>query len=423
MKEGTKCVQEGYTPANGAPRVLPLYQSTTFAYDTPEQLAQVFDLKDPGYMYSRLGNPTCGALEKKVAALEGGAAAISASSGMSAILMAVTNVCSAGDNIISYAKIYGGTFNLFNVTLRRLGIECRFIDAETSAEEIEKLIDDKTRLVYGESLANPGMDIFDYEKIVPLCRKHGVLLFIDNTLTTPVLHRPFEWGADVVVHSTTKYMDGHASSLGGMVVCSKTLDFTGNPRYPMFTTPDESYHGMVYQTACGSSAFVVKIRAQMLRDLGCCMSPFNAYLTNMGMETMHLRMKAHSENAAALAQELQKCENVEWVRYPALVSDPVHAMAEKYFNGGCSGMITFGIKGGRSAANKFMKALKLAKIVTHIADVRTCVLHPATTTHRQLSDEQLIEAGVPDNLIRVSVGIEDREDIIADMLQALQAAK
>ena len=423
MKEGTKCVQEGYKPSNGGPRVLPLYQSTTFAYDTPEQLAQVFDLKDPGFMYSRLGNPTCDALEKKVAALEGGAAAITASSGMSAILMAVTNVCSAGDNIISYAKIYGGTFNLFNVTLRRLGIECRFIDAETSAEDIEKLIDDRTRLIYGESIANPGMDIFDYEKVVPVCRKHGVLLMIDNTLTTPMLHRPFEWGADVVVHSTTKYMDGHASSLGGVVVCSDKLDFTGNARYPMFTTPDASYHGMVYQTACGSAAFVVKIRAQMLRDMGCCMSPFNAYLTNMGMETMHLRMKAHSENALALAKALKEQSNVEWVRYPGLEGDPMHALAEKYFDGGCSGMITFGIKGGRAAANKFMKALKLARIVTHIADVRTCVLHPATTTHRQLSDEELVKAGVPDNLIRVSVGIEDKEDIIQDMLAALAAAK
>ncbi len=420
MELGTKCVQEGYQPKSGDPRVLPLFQSTTFVYDTPEQLADIFNLTDPGYMYSRLGNPTCDALERKVAALEGGAAAISASSGMSAILMAVANVCSAGDNIISISKIYGGTFNLFNVSLRKLGIDCRFIDSDASIEEIESLIDDRTKLIFGESVSNPAMEVLDYAKLVPICRKYGVLLVVDNTLTTPILHRPFEHGADVIIHSSTKYLDGHASSIGGLIVCGKHLDFTGNPRYPMFTTPDESYHGMVYQSACGNAAFVVKIRAQCLRDMGCCMSPFNAYLTNMGCETLHLRMKRHSDNGLALALALKNNDKVEWVRYPGLVDDPAHELADKYFEGGYSGMITFGIKGGRAAANKFMKSLKLFKIVTHIADARSCVLHPATTTHRQLSDEQLIAAGVPDNLIRLSVGIEDADDIVADVINALK---
>lgn len=423
MKEGTKCVQEGYKPSNGGPRVLPLYQSTTFAYDTPEQLAQVFDLKDPGFMYSRLGNPTCDALEKKVAALEGGAAAITASSGMSAILMAVTNVCSAGDNIISYAKIYGGTFNLFNVTLRRLGIECRFIDAETSAEDIEKLIDDRTRLIYGESIANPGMDIFDYEKVVPVCRKHGVLLMIDNTLTTPVLHRPFEWGADVVVHSTTKYMDGHGSCVGGCIVDSGRFDWMAHAdKFPGLTTPDESYHGITYATRFGNGgAYITKATAQLMRDFGSTPSPFSAYLLNLGLESLHVRMKRHCENALAVAKFLESCDKISWVFYPDLEGNVDHELCKKYLPNGSCGVVSFGVKGGRKAAENFMKHLKLCAIETHVADARTCCLHPASATHRQMNDEELEAAGVSADLVRLSCGIENAQDLIDDIKQALDA--
>ncbi|MEG1609250.1 MAG: O-acetylhomoserine aminocarboxypropyltransferase/cysteine synthase family protein, partial [Clostridia bacterium] len=405
----------------GGARVLPLYQSTTFAYDTPEQLANVFDLKDNGFMYSRLGNPTVNCFEEKIAMLEGGAGALATSSGQAATLLAATNVCSAGDNIIAMSQIYGGTFNLFNVTLRRLGIDTRFVDSSASAADIEKLVDDKTKIIFGETIANPAMTVLDFDKYAAIARKHGILFMVDNTLATPCLVRPFEHGANIITHSTTKYIDGHASCLGGMIVCGGNFDFTGNPRYDCFNLPDESYHGLVYQRDCGATAFVVKARVQMLRDLGATMSPFNAYLTNLGAETLHLRMVRHSQNALLCAQTLSKHPNIEWVKYPGLESDPQHALALKYYNGnGFGGMMTFGIKGGRAKANEFMKGLKLIKIVTHVADARSCVLHPATTTHRQLTDQQLIECGISDNLIRLSVGIEDPQDLIDDLLNSLK---
>lgn len=422
MKIDTNCIQAGYTPKNGEARVLPLYQSTTFAYETPEQLADVFDLKDPGFMYTRLGNPTVNAFEDKIAVLEGGVGALATSSGQAASLLAVLNVCNAGDNIIAVNKIYGGTFNLLNVTLRRMGIDTRFVDPEAPAEEIEKLIDDKTKVIFGETVANPAMTIFDFDKFVGIGKKYGILVYVDNTLATPILCRPLEWGVNVVLHSTTKYIDGHATCVGGMIVDGGNFNFEGNPRYPMFNEPDESYHGMVYQRDCGNKAFAVKARVQLLRDLGTTMSPFNAFLTNLGSETMHLRMERHSSNALQIAKFLESNPNVEWVRYCGLESDPSYALANKYYVGkGFGGMITFGAKGGRTGANKVMKSLKLAKIVTHVADARTCVLHPASTTHRQLTDAQLVDCGIKDNLIRLSVGIEDVEDIIADLDQALKA--
>lgn len=419
MKFDTQCVQGAYVPKNGEARVLPLIQSTTFAYDTPEQLADVFDLKDNGFMYSRLGNPTVNCFEEKIAMLEGGVGALATSSGQAATLLTVTNVCNSGDNIIALSQIYGGTFNLFNVTLRRLGIDTRFIDSDTSPAEIEKLIDDKTKIIFGETIANPAMTVLDFDKYAAIAKKYNILFVVDNTLATPCLVRPFEHGVNIITHSTTKYMDGHASCLGGMIVCGGNFDFTGNPRYDCFNLPDDSYHGLVYQRDCGKTAFVVKARVQLLRDLGTTMSPFNAYLTNLGCETLHLRMKRHSENTLLCAQTLAKHPNIEWVKYPGLPSDSQHKLAQKYYKNGFGGMMTFGVKGGREKANEFMKGLKLIKIVTHVADARSCVLHPATTTHRQLTDQQLIECGISDNLVRLSVGIEDPQDIINDLLSAL----
>lgn len=420
MKFDTQCVQGAYKPGNGDARVLPLYQSTTFVYDTPEQLANIFDLKDPGYMYTRLGNPTVNCFEEKLAMLEGGVGALCTSSGQAATLLCVTNVCSAGDNVIALSKIYGGTFNLLNVTLRRLGIEARFVDPDASVEEIEACIDDKTRLIFGETLANPAMVVLDFDKYAAIARKYGILFMVDNTLATPYLVRPLEHGANIVLHSTTKYIDGHASCVGGAFVCGDNFDFTGNPRYPMMNEPDASYHGMVYQRDCGAMAFVVKARAQLLRDMGTTMSPFNAYLTNIGCETLHLRMQRHCDNAMTVARMLANHPNVEWVKYAGLENDENHDRATKYFRKGCyGGMVTFGVRGGRQAAAEMMKKLKLIKIVTHIADARSCILHPASTTHRQLTDEQLIACGIRDNLVRLSVGIEDVQDVLDDLSQAL----
>ncbi len=419
MKFDTRCVQGAYNPKNGDPRVLPLYQSTTFAYDTPEQLAEIFNLNDSGYMYTRLGNPTTDCLAEKIALLEGGVAGLATSSGQAATTLAITNVCEQGDNIIALSKIYGGTFNLFNVTLRKLGIETRFIDPDTSAQEIEKLIDDKTKAIFGETIANPGMTVLDFDKYAKIAQKYKLLFMVDNTLATPYLVKPLEHGANIVLHSTTKYMDGHACSLGGMVVEDGKFEFKNNPRYPQFNTPDDSYHGLVYANV-ENGPFCLKGRAQILRDLGATMSPFNAYLTNLGSETLHLRMQKHSDNALACAKALQANPNVEWVKYPGLESDSQHEIAQKYFKNGFGGMLTFGVKGGREKTNEFMKKLKLIKIVTHIADVRSCVLHPATTTHRQLSDQQLIASGISDNLVRFSVGIEDCQDLLDDLLNALK---
>lgn len=418
MKINTKCVQSGYTPKNGEPRVLPLYQSTTYVYDTPEQLANIFDLSDPGFMYTRLGNPTSAALETKIADLEGGSGALACSSGLAAETLAILNVCKAGDNIISLSTIYGGSYNLFNVTLKRYGIEARFVAPDATEKEIESKIDDNTKIIYCESIANPSMNISDFDILSKVAKKYGILFMVDNTLTTPIICKPKEYGANIIVHSTTKYMDGHASCVGGIIVECGNFDFKGNPRYKEMNEPDASYHGLIYAD-CGNTGYILKARAQGMRDLGCCISPFNAYLTNLGIETLHLRMERHSQNGQACAEALKNHKNIEWIKYSGLKGDANFQLAQKYFDGLNGGMVVFGVKGGREAANKFMKGLKLIKIVTHIADTRSCVLHPATTTHRQLSDSDLIACGISDNLIRLSVGIEDSEDIIADLINAL----
>lgn len=419
-KIGTKCVQEGWKPKSGEPRVLPLYQSTTFLYETAEEMAYLFDHPADGHLYSRISNPTVDCLEKKIAALEGGVAALGTSAGLAAETLAILNVCHQGDNFLTASTVYGGTYNLFNVTLRRYGIDARFFDPTAPAEDIEKLIDDNTKLIYCESIANPAMVVADFDKYSKIAKKYGILFVVDNTLTTPVLCRPIEHGADIVIHATTKYIDGHAQCVGGMIVDSGKFEFENNPRFEIFNKPDESYHGLVYSKDCKGFAYIFKARAQMMRDFACCMNAFGAYITNLGCETLHLRMKQHSQNALAVAQLLEGSDKVEWVKYPGLKSDENYALAQKYFDGGLSsGMVTFGIKGGKDAAMAFQKNLKLFGIVTHIADARSCVLHPASTTHRQLSESDLKAAGISDSLIRLSVGIEDTEDILADIKQAL----
>ena len=423
MKYGkdTICVQGDYRPKNGDPRVLPLYQSTTYSYDTPEQLAFLFDSPKSGHIYSRISNPTVSALENKVTMLEGGVGAMATSSGMAATTLAVMTVCEGGDNIISLSTIYGGTFNLFNVTLKKYGIECRFVTPDSTDEDIEKLIDGKTKMIFAETVANPAMVALDFDRFARICKKHKLLFVVDNTLATPCLVRPFEHGANVIVHSTTKYMDGHAAAVGGLIVDGGNFEFDQNERYKDFYTPDESYHGVKYIEEGGAAAYILKARMQYMRDLGTSMSPFNAYLTNIGLETLHLRMARHSENALAVSRALALDPNVEWVKYPGLENDKYHDIASRYFKGGYSGMVVFGVKGGRAKAEQFIKNLKLIKQVTHIADVRSCVLHPASTTHRQLSDSDLVACGITDNLVRLSVGIENKEDIINDVLSALSA--
>jgi O-acetylhomoserine (thiol)-lyase len=416
----TKCVQAGYSPKNGEPRVLPIYQSTTFSYDTPEEMADLFDLKKPGYFYTRLGNPTLGGLEEKIAALEGGSAAMACASGMAATTFAVFTVASAGDSIISLSTIYGGTYNLFKTTLPKLGIACKFIRPDCTEQELESLIDDKTKLIFAETFANPAMNVANFDILAKVAKKFKLLLVIDNTLATPVICRPFEHGANIVVHSSTKYLDGHACSVGGIIVDGGNFEFAGNGRYRDFNEADESYHGMVYARDCDNTAFITKARVQYMRDIGAQMAPLNAFLTNMGVETLHLRMERHSNNALAVAKMLRDNAAVEWVKYSGLDTDENYKLAMKYFDKGlCSGMVTFGIKGGRAAASKFQKALKLLRIATHIADARSCVLHPASSTHRQLSDSDLLECGISDNLIRLSLGIEAAEDILEDIQNAL----
>lgn len=420
----TKCVQSGYTPKNGEPRVLPIVQSTTYAYDTPEEMSELFDLKKSGFFYARLGSPTVDALEQKIAALDGGVGSLCTASGMAATTLTALNLCKAGDNIISTSTIYGGTYNLFSTTLPKYGITTKFVSPEASAEEIESLVDDKTKFLFTETIANPAMNVADFEKLTKVTKKFGIPLVVDNTLATPVICRPFDFGADIIVYSSTKYLDGHATSLGGIIVDSGKFKFLGNPRFPDFNEPDESYHGLVYAKDCGEMAFLVKARGQMMRDLGAQAAPMNAFLTFLGMETLHLRMPRHSENALAVAKMLAASDAVEWVKYGGLESDVNNPLVKKYFSKGmASGMVTFGIKGGREAASKFQKKLKLFKIVTHIADARSCVLHPASTTHRQLSDEELVSCGISSNLIRLSVGIENKKDILADLKRALKASQ
>lgn len=416
----TKCIQSGYHPGNAEPRTLPIYQSTTYKYDDADALGELFDLKADGHMYSRISNPTLAAVEEKLADLEGGVGAMLASSGQSANFLAVFNICSAGQNLIAMNNIYGGTINLFSVTMARMGIEVRYANDKMTDEELEDLFDENTRLFFGETITNPALTVFDISRYAAIAHKHGVPLIVDNTFATPFLCRPFEFGADIVTHSTSKYMDGHANVLGGVVIDGGTFDWEASGKFPELTTADESYHGVVYTKQFGKAAYVNKLRVQLLRDFGCTMAPISAYLLNLGLESMSLRVRRHSENAMKVASFLETQKNVLWVNYPGLPSSPYHALAEKYLPLGASGVVSFGVKGGKAAAMKLMNSLRLAQIVVHVADARTSVLHPASTTHRQLTDQQLIDAGVGPEFIRFSVGIEDAGDIIADLKQALE---
>lgn len=417
-KPDTLCVQAGYSPKSGEARIPPIIQSTTYAYPKTQDMADLFDLKTEGYFYTRLANPTVAAFEGKVAALEKGVCAIGCASGMSATALMVMTVAGAGDNIVSSSAIYGGSYNLFSVTLPKLGIECRFFNPDAPAEEIEKLIDDKTKLVFTETIANPSIIVLDFDKIAAVCKKHGVLFAVDNTLATPILCRPKEWGANLVVHSSSKYLDGHAAALGGVIVDLGNFNFKNNPRYSSFNRPDESYHGLVYADL--PVAFGTKCRAQMIRDLGAIMSPQNGFLSYIGCDTLALRMERHSQNAAKVAEYLSRHPKIEWINHPSLKNNKYYALAQKYMPAGQGGMMSFGIKGSVEKCAQFMEALQLITQETHVADVRSCVLHPASTTHRQLSEEDLKAAGVPHNLIRLSVGIENADDIIGDLEQALE---
>ena len=417
----TLCVQAGWTPKNGEPRVLPIYQSTTFKYDDSEQMARLFDLKDSGYFYTRLQNPTNDAVASKIAALEGGVGAILTSSGQAANFYAVFNICEAGDHLVCASTIYGGTFNLFGVTMKKLGIECTFVDADAPEEEIHKAFRPNTKCMFGETISNPSINVLDIEKFARIAHSNGVPLIVDNTFATPINCRPFEWGADIVTHSTTKYMDGHATCVGGAIVDSGNFDWMVHAdKFPGLTQPDESYHGLTYAKAFGKMAYITKATAQLMRDLGSIPSPENSFLLNLGLETLHLRVPRHCENAQKVAEWLEANPKVKWVNYCGLKSSKYYELAQKYMPNGSCGVIAFGLNGTREEAIKFMDSLKLACIVTHVADARTCVLHPASHTHRQLSDEQLIEAGVAPDLIRLSVGIENVNDIIADLQQAME---
>lgn len=418
-KIDTKCIQAGWDPKNSEPRVLPIYQSTTFKYDSSEFLGQLFDLESDGHMYTRISNPTVEYVERKIAALEGGIGALCTSSGQAATLISVFNITSAGQNIIASASIYGGTINLLAVTMKRMGIEVRFFTPDMTDDEISALFDENTRLMFGETLANPAMTVFDIERFAKLAHKHGVPLIVDNTFATPILCRPFEFGADIVIHSTTKYMDGHATVVGGVIVDSGNFDWSAGGKYPELTEPDESYHGVVYTEKFGRAAYIVKARTQLMRDLGSSPQPIAAFLLNLGLETLAVRMERHSKNGLAVAQHLAAHPKISWVNYPLLPDSPQYALAKKYLPRGACGVVSFGVAGGREAAVRFMDSLQLAKIVVHVADARTSVLHPASTTHRQLTDTQLTECGITPDLVRMSVGIEDIDDIIADIDNAL----
>ena len=419
MKFDTVCVQGTYQPKTTEPRVVPINQSTTYYFENSEELAHLFDSPKDGHIYTRISNPTTAAFEEKIALMEGGVAAMACGSGMAATLAAVLNVANGGDNIISFSTIYGGTFNLFKNTLPKYGVTTRFFTPQMSDKEVEALIDPNTKLMFAETIANPAMAVFDFDRYAAICKKHGILLVIDATLTTPALNRPFEFGANVVVHSTSKYLDGHAVAVGGVLVDGGNFDFSGNPRYKDFYTPDASYHGITYVGEGGKAAFALKARMQLMRDLGLTPGPFNAWLTNLGCETLHLRMERHSSNALAAAKMLEAHKNVEFVLYPDLEKDKWHKIASKYYKKGCGGMLAFSVKGGRAKAAEFIEGLKLIKQVTHIADTRSCVLHPATTTHRQLSDADLLKAGITPGYVRLSIGIEDVTDIVEDIKQAL----
>ncbi len=417
----TKCIHEGWKPAQGEARQLPIYQSTTFKYDTSEAMGKLFDLEAEGYFYTRLQNPTNDAVAAKICALEGGVGAMLTSSGQAANFFALFNICEAGDHFIASSSIYGGTYNLFGVTMKKMGIECTFVDQELPEEELAKYFRPNTKAVFGETITNPTVSIFDFEKFARLAHSHGVPLIVDNTFATPANCRPFEWGADIVTHSTTKYMDGHACAVGGCIVDSGNFDWMKYPdKFPGLTTPDESYHGITYAEKFGKGAYITKATVQLMRDLGSIQSPQNAFYLNLGLETLPLRMERHCQNALAVAKFLKTQEKVAWVHYAGLEDDKYHALAQKYMPKGTCGVLAFGIKGGREASIRFMDSLKFASIVTHVADAKTCLLHPASHTHRQMTDEQLAEAGVATDLIRLSVGIENVDDLIADLKQALE---
>ncbi len=417
----TKCVQAGWTPKAGEPRVLPIYQSTTFKYDDSDQMGKLFDLEADGYFYTRLQNPTNDAVARKITELEGGVAGMLTSSGQAANYYALFNICEAGDHIVSSNSIYGGSFNLFGTTMKKQGVECTFVDPDASYEELCKAFKPNTKAVFAETISNPSIVILDIEKFAKLAHEHGVPLIVDNTFATPINCRPFEWGADIVTHSTTKYMDGHAMAVGGAIIDSGNFDWEAHAeKFPGLTTPDESYHGIIYTKRFGKAAYITKATSQLMRDLGSVPSPLNSFLLNVGLESLHLRVERHCSNAQKVAEFLNAQEKVAWVNYAGLPDNPYHALAEKYMPNGICGVMSFGLKGDRATAVKFMDSLKLAAIVTHVADARTCVLHPASHTHRQMTEEQLKEAGVAPDLIRLSVGIENVDDIIADLAQALE---
>jgi len=422
MKIETKCIQSGYTPKNGEARVLPIYQSTTYKYDDCASMGKLFDLEADGYFYTRLANPTVGCVEAKIADLEGGVGAMMTSSGQAASLLSVMNICKAGDHILCSSMVYGGTFNLLGVTLKKFGIDVTFVNPDLEYDELNTHIQDNTKAIIGETIANPALCVLDIEKFAKLAHSHKIPLIVDNTFATPYLCRPIEFGADIVIHSTSKYMDGHATALGGVIVDSGNFDWAASGKFPEFTVPDDSYHGVVYTKNFGKAAFITKARVQLMRDMGSSPAPQNAFLLNLGLETLHLRMKAHSENAKKVAQFLENDSRVSWINYPGLPSSKYADLVNKYLPEGASGVISFGVKGGREAAISFMDNLKLAAIVTHVADARTCALHPASTTHRQMTTEELIAGGIGEDLIRLSVGIENADDIIADIDQALNAA-
>lgn len=419
MKQGTICVQGAYRPKNGEPRVLPIVQSTTYKYDSRVEMGDLFDLKKSGYFYSRLQNPTNDTVAAKITMLEGGVAGMLTSSGQAANFYAVFNIAQAGDHIVSSSAIYGGTYNLFNVTMRKLGIDFTFVNPDATEEEIQAAFKPNTKAVFGETISNPSLDILDIERFAKVAHKNGVPLIVDNTFATPINCRVFDWGVDIVTHSTTKYMEGHASTIGGVIVDSGNFDWTQNDKFPGLTTPDESYHGITYSDTFGKGAYITKATVQLMRDLGSMPSPHDAFLLNVGLESLHLRVARHCENAKKVAEYLKNHDKITWVNCAMLEDDKQYAKAQKYMPNGTCGVVSFGIKGGRAAATKFMDSLKLAAIVTHVADARSCCLHPASTTHRQLTDEQLKECGVTPDLIRFSCGIEDCEDIIADIEQAL----
>ena len=421
MRIETKCVQSGYTPGNGEPRQIPIVQSTTFKYATSEAMGRLFDLEDSGYFYSRLQNPTCDAVAAKICDLEGGTAAMLTSSGQSANFYAVFNIAGNGDHVVSSASIYGGTYNLFAVTMKRMGVDFTFISPDCTDAELEAAFRPNTKAVFGETIANPALTVFDIERFANAAHAHGVPLIVDNTFATPINCRPFEWGADIVTHSTTKYMDGHGAAVGGAIVDAGRFDWIAHAdKFPGLTTPDESYHGVTYAEKFGlGGAFITKCTVQLMRDFGSTPSPQSAFMLNLGLESLHVRMERHCENALKVAQYLEKHEKIAWVNYPGLESSPYHARAQKYMPKGTCGVVSFGVKGGREAASRFMQNLKIAAIETHVADARTCCLHPASTTHRQMNDAELVAAGVSGDLVRLSCGLESAEDLIEDIAQAL----